>query len=315
MQIGNNQSTLSQNPQTAYWPWSWVLLATCLMLMSVGVWLYYEPTVAAGLLAVVAIGVLQALLFSAKVSTVGGLAVMAAWMMWQQENGLWYEVDAQTNVLFTAMLAVNMAAAGYGRYLWSQAQTQMMALAELQQMLLSGEEGTGLVNRSVAELRLQEELDRSEQSQLPVGVILFDMKQTTSRPVSREGLHKAQQAMIRRLVAQGARFDLPFRLDADRIGVILPLRRGDRLRRDTIALSQAVRSATYQTKTGLTQPSLDLVQLGIGFAISEVAGHEDKVTEATMLMQSAECRLQGRAVAKSHTQTSVTQAALLETQA
>lgn len=246
------------------------------------------------LLALLTIGIAQGLLFSTPYSLVGGLAISAAWVHLLQNAGVW--LDPQQNLLELAGLVISIAMAIRYRQIWLEEQAQLHELHSLGALLLDGELATGFVSRSVAELRLLEESARAETSKRPVGLLLIEMQKVAnpSEPsVSDQRFQQASKAIEGKFLKMIRSYDLPFRAQENRIGVILPERDATAMLMGKTKLCQALRHTIFIDNMGQTQQAMNIVRLGIGWAESgQATGIE--------LLTAAERTLQPKAATKSH---------------
>lgn len=235
------------------------------------------------LLALLTIGVAQALLFSTPYSLVGGLAVSAAWVLLLQNAGVW--VAPQQNLLEMAGLVTSIAMAIRYREIWLEQQVQLQELRTLGELLLDGELSSGLVSRSVAELRLLEESARAETSKRPVGLLLIEMQKVANQSVSDKSFQQASRAIEGKLLNVIRSYDLPFRAQDNRIGVILPERESKVIQQSKTKLCQALRNATFMGEMGQVQPVMNVVRLGVGWAESGQATGIELLTAAERSLQ------------------------------
>ena len=269
------------------WPWPPLVLGLSLLTMSLAMWLSYGLEDIYVLFLLLGLLVTSTILLPAIYATIGALLVFSGWIMWQQEIGFWYEATVTTNLMFLGGLMICGLAAAYSRFVWVSASRLSLQLKSWQRLLGPGEAGTGLVSTTIAELRLQEELDRSHLNQLTVALLLFDVRRVTNRPVTNEMIMCARQAMHRTLASYAQSYDLPFELDEHTIGIILPLRDSNSLQRDTLAICQAVRRTKYQTQNGLSQSVEDVIHLRIGYAANKVIGTTQLVQDSSLLLKMA----------------------------
>ncbi|MGB0389300.1 MAG: diguanylate cyclase domain-containing protein, partial [Ardenticatenaceae bacterium] len=214
------------------------------------------------LLSLLAIGVAQALLLATPYSLVGGLAVSAAWVLMRQSAGL----EPPQHLLEVLGVMATIAMAIRYRGIWQEERAALQELRALRGLLVDGEAGTGLVSRSVAELRLLEESERAETSQRPLGVLLIEINNTAHPGGSDHKFRQASKAIERKLVNLARSYDLPFRAQENRIGLILPERDWQSLQNERASICEAVRHAVFVTQIGQPEPAMNHVRLGIGWS-------------------------------------------------
>lgn len=221
------------------------------------------------LLALLVIGITQALLFPFPYSFIGGVAVTAGWVLLRQNADLWIDVDSTQNLLELTALAANIVMTIAYRQRWSQQRGEVSKLQALRDLLVEGENDMGLVSRSVAELRLLEEMERADSSKQSIGLLLMNIERINRDSVSDHDFQQASQAIIRKLVSAARVYDLPFQAADDSIGIILPERKQTSLREDTLALCRAARNTTFLNQSGQPKPVVNYIRLGIGWGTNE----------------------------------------------
>lgn len=237
------------------------------------------------LLALLVIGITQALLFPSPYSFIGGVAVVAGWVLLRQNAGLWTDVDRTQNLLELTALAANIVMTITYRQTWSQQRGEVSKLQALRDLLVEGENDMGLVSRSIAELRLLEEMERAHSSKQSIGLLLMNIERINRDSVSDNDFMQASKAIVRKLVSSARVYDLPFQAANDSIGIILPERNQSSLREDTLALCRAARNATFLNQNGQPKPVVNYIRLGIGW------GTNEKQSTALDIMRLAESSL------------------------
>ncbi|MEM7033612.1 MAG: hypothetical protein AAF629_28950 [Chloroflexota bacterium] len=248
----------------------------------------YEVQTALLLLGLLLLGLSQALLLPQPLSIIGGSTTVAVWVLVHQKQTLWSELLITDILLNLPLLSISLLSAMYIRYTWQNHRQGLLELTDLKDMLHEGEGGTGLVTHSVAELRLQEEMERSKASQRPVGLLLLSIDEINTVDVPNSELNLARQAIARSLVNQTRIYDLSFRTSQSQIGVILPEREWNILCDDVWVLCQAARRATYIDRTEQARSVSDIVQLRIGWAVNQVENGQAVAENPADLMTMAE---------------------------
>jgi hypothetical protein len=135
--------------------------------------------------------------------------------------------------------------------------------------MVEGENDMGLVSRSVAELRLLEEMERADSSKQSIGLLLMNIERINRDSVSDHDFLQASKAIVRKLVSTARVYDLPFQATDDSIGIILPERKPTSLREDTLALCRAASNTTFLNQNRQPKPVVNYIRLGIGWGTNE----------------------------------------------
>ncbi|MEM7539564.1 MAG: hypothetical protein AAF639_45830 [Chloroflexota bacterium] len=269
-------------------PWVLFLLLSSVTVLSTTLVLNYPVAIAIVLCGLLAVGIGQSLLLPKPYNQIGGFLVVSGWILSQQSLGLWQPETVMLNLLYLVGLSTTIVTSIYYRQQWTGERSQLEKLDKLESLLEAGEEGTGIVTRSVAELRLQEEIERAQSSNMPVGVLLFGFAPPLGRQVSPVDADLAAQAAIRRLVNNARSYDLAFHYADNQYGIVLPARDGNTLRRDALTMWAVVRETTFHDQNGHPQSVLSHIQFRLGWATSQSEGTSIAVNSAPLLLQMAE---------------------------
>ncbi len=245
-------------------PWELYALIGAVIAESALITLGNLPRMSPWLLALLAAGVGQALLLPATAAWLAGLGVVVAWVLLRQAGGIWIQPELFQSLLEVAGLGLNIVLAIRFRQIWQQQQEELQELRELEGVLVAGEVGTGLLPREVAELRLEEEVDRARQFQRPLGLLLVEVESLPKLEATDVQFRQVYQAITRQLTSASLVHDIPFRVGQRRIGLILPERSWDELYADAGSIVNALHSATFLDREEQSQPAHDYIQLTVG---------------------------------------------------
>jgi hypothetical protein len=241
-----------------------------------------EPNQSVWLLALLAAGIGQALLLPSRFAWFGGLAAVVLWVMFRQATGVWVRAQLLQGLLEVLGLSLSIVLAVRFRRVWEELQQEVQELVALRQVLVAGEAGTGLLPQQVAELRLLEEVDRARQFRRPLGLLLVEIDQLPEMPVEQIGPREVHQAVVRQLVSASLVQDIPFRIDLNRVGLIMPERDWASLYRDTEAIVTALKGASFLDGNGRSQNVVRCARLsfGLGTYQGEASGTIDLMRAA-----------------------------------
>ncbi|MBS1253393.1 MAG: hypothetical protein MAG451_02442 [Anaerolineales bacterium] len=245
-------------------PWELYALIGTVIAESALITLGNLPHMSAWLLALLAVGVGQALLLPATAAWLTGLGVVVAWVLLRQAAGIWIQPELFQSLLELAGLSLSVVLAIRFRQIWQHQQEELQELRELEDLLVAGEVGTGLLPREVAELRLEEEIDRARQFQRPLGLLLVEIDALPKLEATDVQFRQVYQAITRQLTSASLVHDIPFRVGQSRIGLILPERSWDDLYDDAESIVNALHSATFLDREEQPQPAHDYIQLTVG---------------------------------------------------
>ncbi|HSJ58035.1 MAG TPA: hypothetical protein VLC95_12685 [Anaerolineae bacterium] len=223
----------------------------------------------------------QALLLPSRWAWFGALAVAVAWVVARQAMGTWVRAEVVQSMFELAGLALNLLLAGAFRATWEEWQQERRELLDLRRVLVGGEAGTGLLPIEVAELRLVEEVDRARQFRRPLGLLIVHSEPERDPPPGTR-LADVEDAVTRQLVSASLVHDVPFRIDAHRVGLLLPERDWKTLYADTEVIVAALRQAVFVDGSGHELPVAGYLRLGFGLGTyqGEAAGKIDLMRAA-----------------------------------
>lgn len=275
-------STHSVTVVTERQPWELYALTGAIILESALVITGNVPDASPWLLALMAVGIGQALLWPPKVSWPSGLIILVLWVLFRQATGIWIKAELGQSLTELIGLSLNITLAVRYQQIWQQQQSELQELRELRQLLYAGEMGTGLLPYKVAELRLMEEVGRARQFRRRLGLLLAEIEPlpTVDLAHSEQDIYRA---ISRQLTSAALVHDVPFQLDTHRFGLILPERTWEKLYDDADAVANALKNATFLDGDDNPQPVLNYIKLnfGLGTYQGEVEGKID-------LMQAAQ---------------------------
>jgi GGDEF domain-containing protein len=285
--VNNENGIKSQNQPAAASTervlWLLYALVGATILQSALVLLGNEVNNSVWLLVILAAGIGQGLLLPSRFAWFGLLGATVLWVMARQALGIWVQAHLLQSMLEVAGLMVGVVLAVRFRREWEPLQQERQDLLSLRQILLAGEAGTGLLSRQVAELRLAEEVDRARQFQRPVGLLLVEMEPLHQGSTGQLAWSEVQQAVIRQLVSASLVHDIPFRAEANRVGLILPERDWDSLYRDTESIVSALRQGLFIDGEGGPHEVVHHAALGFGLGT-----YQGEASGAIDLMRAAE---------------------------
>ena len=226
MEQGQPQSA---TPHLQRQPWELYALVGSLVALSALVITGNVPDVSLWLLALLVLGVGQALLLPPTAGLLGGLLVLVLWVLLRRATGILVRPELLQNALEVLGLTLNLLlAVGYTR-VWQRQQRELGELRTLQSVLVAGEVDSGLLSFEVAELRLREELDRAQAFHRPLGLLLVESEWESSGDDGKQD--EAYRMVARQLAAASLVHDIPFQIDQNRFGLLLPERDWDELYR------------------------------------------------------------------------------------
>lgn len=200
-------------------PWELYALVGTLIAQTALVIVGNLPSVSLWLLLLLALGLGQALLLPTAAGLLGGLLVVVLWVLLRRATGILVAAELLQSGLEVGGFALNLLlAVGYAR-VWRRQQNELTELRSLQSVFV-GEAGTGLFPFEVAELRMREEVDRARAFHRPLGLLLVENDPKPGGEVGRE--KEAYRLIARQLTVAALVHDIPFRIDANRFGLLLP---------------------------------------------------------------------------------------------
>ncbi|TEU12936.1 MAG: hypothetical protein E3J21_19930 [Anaerolineales bacterium] len=240
------------------------------------------PRLSAWLLTLLALGIGQGLLLPSNIGWFGGLAVVVLWVLFRQATGTWVRAELVQSLLESIGLSLNVVLAVRYRQVWQQQQHELQELRALREVLVAGEVGTGLLPREVGELRMLEEVDRARLFRRPLGLLLVELEQLPEPSTAEVDFRQIYQAVARQLASASLVHDIPFRVDLNRTGLIMPEREWDKLYEDAESIVSALRKATLLDREERLQSVLRFVKLnfGLGTYQGEVVGTIDLLRAA-----------------------------------
>ncbi len=245
-------------------PWELYALVGGICAQSTLILLGNQPSVATWLLTFLLLAVGQSLLLPSTAGWLGGLAVVVVWVLFRQTTGIWTPDLPVQNLLEVAGLALNVMFTMRYRYVWGRQQQELQELRALRHLLVAGEDSTGLLSHKVAGLRLREEVDRAQRFQRPLGLLLIKVGLLAERATEDTEIQEIGQAVARQLASTSLVHDIPFRMNASHLGMILPERTASRLYEDAEAIAAALQGTSFLNGKGRTQPVMHYAQLHFG---------------------------------------------------
>lgn len=269
-----------ETPSGIHHPWEVYGLVGGLIAHSALILLGNTPALAAWLLTLLAVGVGQALLLPTTAASAGWLATGVGWVLLRQAVGVWEPNLLLQSLAELGFLSLNVALAIQYSKVWQSLRAQLATLRELENVLV-GDGGAGLFSAEVAMLRLKEEVDRALLFQRPIGLLLAEVTATTGDelPVPATQLF---QAIARQLNSAAAVHDIPFRLEPNRFGIILPERDWQRLYADAEVIVSALKQASTLDPRGEPLPVRHFltIDVGLGVYAGEAATNVDLLRAA-----------------------------------
>ncbi len=241
------------------------------------------PRMSAWLLVLLAAGIGQAVLLPTVAGCLGGLVVLAAWVLFREQTGTWQLGDSMQPVLELVGLCASVALAIWFRQTWAGDKKHLNSLQPLRTLVADHEGVSGLVSRQVAELRLAVEMERARSFGHPLGVILFEVTPRTGSALREAEVHEAYRAVARQLSNEVESYDTPFADGANRTGVIVPERSPDELRQLAESIAGCLAATVLIDAQGFPQPVAQALRLDCGLAT-----YQGEAVESKALMQAAE---------------------------
>jgi hypothetical protein len=253
-------------------PWEMYALIGGIILQSTLVIKGNVPGASPWLLALLAIGLGQALLWPATISRLGGLAVLVLWVLFRQATGIWIKAELDQSLAELVGLGLIIALTIRYRQIWLQQQLELQELRELRQLLYGGEVGMGLLPLDVAELRLLEEVDRASQFRRPLGLLLAEIEPLPEKADLAGSEWDIYRAIGRQLTSAALVHDIPFRLNNRCFGLILPERDWPKLYDDADAVANALKNASFLDQEDRPQSVLKYIKLNFGLGTYQGEG-------------------------------------------
>lgn len=244
----------------------YALLGSTLITSALVIW-GNIPRMSAWLLALLALGIGQGLLLPTAAGAIGGLLVVAAWVLLRQTAGIWQQSELVQSLLELAGLSVSVALAVWFRQTWDRDRKVLRSLQPLRTLVAEHEGVSGMVSRQVAELRLDVELARAQAFGHPLGVILFEATPLPGTALPEADLRQVYRAVARQLSNEVRSYDTPFADGANRTGVIMPERGADDVSRQAASIVRSLAGAVFVDALGFPQPVSRVVRLDYGLAV------------------------------------------------
>jgi hypothetical protein len=262
--------------------WTFYAALAAAILQTTLVLLGNEPDQSIWLLVLLALGIGQGLLLPSRFAWFGGLAVVVLWVMYRQATGTWIRAQLLQSTLEVGGLALSLVMIVRVRRGWEPVRRDLEELHSLREVLLAGEQGTGLLAPQVAELRLVEEVERARRFHRPLGLLLVEVEETAGTQPGGVQTREAHQALVRQLASVSLAQDIPIRLEENQVGLILPERSWESLYRDAESIVGALKNALFVDVEGQSHPVLDYLTLsfGLGTYQGELSGSIDLLRAA-----------------------------------
>jgi hypothetical protein len=241
------------------------------------------PGLSVWLLALLTAAICQGLLLPLRASLPVGLAIIVAWVLLRQTLGAGTLDEMLVGTAEVLLVAACTTIAARYRVGWRNLQGDMHRLSALAGIVNQTDDGSGLLSRDLGELRLREETDRAQAFQRPLGFLLVQMEPLPGASPGESTL--AAEALARQVASLVNVHDIPFRVDADQIGVVLPERSWSEICQAVQAVQSAAREAIYWGSDGKPHPAH--TQLGLHFGVGAYRGEAQTVD----LLQSAQATL------------------------
>jgi len=262
--------------------WNFFVLIGITILLCALVVMGNTPQMSAWLLALLAIGIGQGLLLPSPISFLIGFITVFLWVLFRQITGVWSQQEFVQGLLEIIGLSVSVFLAIRIRQVWQQQNEELQELRGLRQVLVEGEVGTGLLPYEVANLRLLEEIDRAKMFKRPLGLLIIEIEALPKLDEGNVDFHDINQALTRQLTSVSLVHDIPFRITADKVGLIMPERNWNDLYHDTDLIANSLRNAKFIQKDGSMQETHEFIKLnfGLGTYQGEAGGQIDIVRAA-----------------------------------
>ncbi len=260
-----------------YWLIGGVIALTALVLLG------NLPRLAAWLLALLALGIGQALIFPSHISFLGGILAVVLWVILRQVTGIWTPESMLQNLLEMVGLSLNIFLAIRFRLVWQNQQDELQELRALKQVMVAEDAGAGLLPSKIADLRIMEELDRARQFHRPLGLLLIEISPLAEATMNEKEFEQIFTAVARQVASASLVHDIPFRQSATRVGLILPERKWEELYRDADLIATSLSQVTYMDQEEHPQSIRDYVALSFGLGT-----YQGETTGEVNLVQAAE---------------------------
>ena len=145
-----------------------------------------------------------------------------------------------------------------------------------------GQSSNGLLSADVGKLRLIEEVDRAAHFRRPVALVILEVIPRSDElpPTLQRAVF---QAVVRRLNTMITAHDIPYRLRANTIAVIMPERGWDTLYDEAEHIEQSLRQTPFSAITHLSDAIEDYMDLRFGLSV-----YENSTQTVESLLENAE---------------------------
>ncbi len=256
-------------------PWELCLLSALVITYTALVVVGNRIQVWPWLLALLGVGVIQALLLPLNTGALGGFASLVGWVMFRQMQGIWHPTLLMQNAVEVVGLIATIGLALLCNRVWRRHQHELDKLRKLQQLVAADDTGSGVLPFKVAQLRLAEEVNRACKFGRPIGVMLVDIEQASPDLPNHE-LELISRAVARKLVQSATLHDTPFRLSPTRFGLILPERNEHQLYAVVEAIMSALHLARFLDRQLQSKYIREHANLAFGVGMYQ-GQHADKI--------------------------------------
>jgi hypothetical protein len=200
------------------------VVAQCLLVLTnSSVYPTYNFGTASWLVTLFAAGLLMVLALPGLLAGLAALGIMALWVVVRQVVDQWGVAHLAHLSLEIILLDLTfLAALSYRRESHTLRRT-LTSLEALNDKLGLTQVEADLLPYAVGELRLTEEIERAAWFGRPLALLVVDLNSCTS-PVPAEQIAALRRAAYRQIRTHVGLHDIPFQIDAHRVGVILPER-------------------------------------------------------------------------------------------
>lgn len=261
--------------------WTFIVLIALVIATTVFVTFGNLPQMTALLLGLLAVGVGQAILLPPMLASMGALLIIVAWVLLRLVTGIWIEAERAQNIVELGLLTITLLSALRIHILWTKQAQELASLRSLRDVLVADEGGSGLLPREVAELRLQEELGRAKLFRRPLGLLLIEIAAHQDQQIEPADLEEVDRAITRQLSSASLLHDIPFRLAADSVGLIMPERNWEQLYIDADKIIEAINGAALVDELGGTRSVLRYA--GIQYGLGTYQGEPGEEQEVNLL--------------------------------
>lgn len=227
-----------------------------------------------------AVGILVTLLLPTIVAGLVVLGLMALWATVRYNVDQWSVAQLPLIALEVGGLALTFLISLRFQRQWTMLRKDTLAVQTQQEKLGIAQVEAEVLPYAIGELRLTEEIDRAAHFGRPLAVLVVESEFTRSSLPAEERA-RLDRALKRQIATHTALHDIPFQIDEQRVGVILPERNWLGAMQELYNLEEAL-SRTGETH-GLSRMISEVMRITIA-----LKGFDGAITNARDLIDDAD---------------------------